>query len=184
MTNRVLFLGSVLIALLFSSCDFETKFESHASDLGFSIDVPIYMTATENLNNSAVAQFENQRKHTYLVIFKHSKREFTDYWKEKEKWDSLVSPLMNYSNSNVKDIDDFSTDGEIKHFEELMINGCPSTICKYEVTVESERVIYYTASVEDDDYFYTVMGWLVENEDKFDDDFFTMLNSFSILTKQ
>jgi hypothetical protein len=180
MINRLLFFSSLLISIGLSSCDFETKFETHTSDLGFAIEVPVYLTETDNLNKTAVAQFENQRKHVYLVIFEHPKEKFITYWKKEDMWDNQLSSLTNYSNSNIKDLNDFCSDGETKHLEEVNINGLSSTICKYEATVENERVLYYTASIEEEEHFYTVMAWtLVESESEFNNDFLKMLNSFS-----
>lgn len=179
MFYRILLFNIVLASAFISGCSIDTKFNTYESTEGFTLEVPSYMSETEDLNPNAIIGFENQREETYLVIFEHSKAEFEDFWKKKDAWDASADLLTNYSNSNVTDLEEFTKDGQTKSMEPLQINGLNATICKYEATVEDDRALYYTASIESDSTFYTLMAWTMANqEEDVDQDFQKMLKSF------
>jgi hypothetical protein len=166
-------LYSFLIALCFFyltpqlSAQFTKKSFGHV----ISMEIPDYMTRTIELNSSAIVQYQNTKKETYLVLIEDSKEEM--------ELAGIKSNLNDFFNEFISD---YTAEFENYKSESVTEFTLGNLSCKQgNFTFKSGEVdIYMIATIiESRQYFYKMLTWtLAKNKNIYKKDFDKIIKSF------
>ena len=109
----------------------------------YTISVPDYMKELKYLNDDASFQYANTLKENYIIVIDESKQEFIDAIIEAEMYDSIKTPLENY------------TDIQLSSFTES-INGLNITELKSNIKSLDSKQYQFIGNVDDLDIAYVV----------------------------
>ena len=179
------YLSILAVAVLLVSCSLgDTKFETVTVSGHYQMDVPDYMTESNELNSDASLQYENTSKETYVVVINEDKELLIELFNEIDGWDNDATPLENYAALQSEgmemslDLSDQSGPNDKK------INGMPAKTYEYTGYAPDipYEIFYYIAYIEGGRELYMVSAWcLAEDKDSYKDTFVKMVDTFKEL---
>jgi len=147
----------------------------------YAISIPDYMKELKYLNDDASFQYANTLKENYIIVIDESKQEFIDAIIEAEMYDSIKTPLENY------------TDIQLSSFTES-INGLNVTELKSNIksldskqyqfigNVDDLDIAYVVSFIEGPENMYMIMSWtLKERYEKYKNTILLTQSTFKTL---
>jgi hypothetical protein len=167
-------LGAFILSISLTSCFLETLTGgSGKTDLipviinnEYSLDVPSFMTKTTSLNDVASLQFQNLFKEAYVIVIDEDKQEFLDALVEAERYDSAVSLVANYADTQVQLISAGVNVTSRRDPKSVRINGLNAKITEMDAEVEGVEapVTYFMTFLESREKLYMIMAWTIKNK--------------------
>ena len=146
----------------------------------YSISAPDYMTEMKSLHDEASFRYANIYKETYTIVIDEDKQEFIDTFKEIEIYNDSLTPLENYSDYQIKSIQE-SIEGSKINEVDFKIKNYPSKQYEFSGKVEGINIAYLIGFVESDDTMYMMMSWTIDNRyKKYKNTFKLIQNSIKI----
>jgi hypothetical protein len=172
-TFRCVF-GAFILATTLTSCFLESLTGARGKtdlipviiDNEYSLDVPSYMTKTTTLNDVASLQFQNVFKEAYVIVIGEDKQEFMDALVEAERYDSAVSIVGNYADTQVQLISAGVNVTSRKDPKSVRINGLNAKVTEMDAEVEGVKVpvTYFMTFLESQEKLYMIMAWTLQNK--------------------
>ncbi|MDH5381546.1 MAG: hypothetical protein OEW75_11870 [Cyclobacteriaceae bacterium] len=168
----------LLIIFILSACG-ETTFDKTTINNLYSLDIPSFLSKSEDLNDDASLQYQNVFKEFYIIVIEETQEEFHNLVVENEMEDIYSADFEGYTQAVVdilrEDIDIYDETTVL----DTIINGLSSK--KIEISGKSEDVeVYYNYTlVQGKDNYYQILTWtLLGNKEDYVKDMNRMTNSF------
>lgn len=168
MNKKHSFVYSIVILFLlfsFSSCKYqEGTFEVKADDV-FKLELPNYVSSTQQLAPGSPIQFLNRYRTIYVVGLYDSK--------------GKSRTLASYDSTVIKR---FSLD--LKEFKSQKIreqrnDGLQQNFYRLEGKSTGENIVYFLMTAEDNEYYYQVCTWTLDFRlEKYEQDLKSIIASF------
>jgi len=151
----------------------------------YSMKLPDYLTAGNDLNDEASLQYQNVYKEVYVIVIDEPKQEFIDVFKELEDYDDSKSACENYADQQMESIEgNMETVTSKSTVRKTKINGCDARIADVAGTQAGidDAMGFTVAFVEGKENLYMIMTWTFEkSKDQYQEDMDMMINSFKEL---
>jgi hypothetical protein len=184
-------LSAALIAMSLTSCLSkllkDQKVELVQIKIGndYSMNIPSFMSKTTRLNEEASLQFQNMFEEAYVIVIDENKQEFIDVYRELDAYDTLLSPVANYADTQIQLTSsnmEVTSKNELKSYQ---INGLNAASIEIDAKVDNTAITYFLTFVEGPDKLYMIMAWTLQNKkDEHRKTFDEMAKSFSVLRAQ
>lgn len=162
---------TIVVAALLSlfACSYPEGYKTIIEKDRYSIDIAGYLTKTRDLSTTPSLQYHNRFRTVYLVV--------TDKLKS-----STDEDFEKYHNNLVKSFEKQFGEIKVKVLPDTLLNGHTAIIEEIELKTDGEKVWYYIATLETDNYFYQVCSWTLDRrKEKYETDIRHMVNSFKEL---
>jgi hypothetical protein len=147
----------------------------------FTMEVPDYMTPTNQLDVTRPFQYMNAIKEQYIVASSEDRILVEPSLKAlKYEGKTFLDQYVSYNKSVIEEGVKITSMQEIKS---LTIDGMDAKVLQFDGTVEgiAEPINYYTAFVEGKDKVYFIMTWTLESKkEAFKDVADKMIKSFKV----
>jgi hypothetical protein len=132
----------------------------------YSVDIPSFMTKTTKLNDDASLQFQNIFKEAYIIVIDESKAEFVDALVEAEQYDSTISVVANYADTQFQLTSSSLDIVSRTDISTLRINGLNAARVEMDARVEgiSQPVSYFLTFIESREKLYMIMAWTLTDK--------------------
>ncbi|HSH67010.1 MAG TPA: hypothetical protein VLB84_14760 [Bacteroidia bacterium] len=164
-----------IFVVLFISCNQETTFSEVNVNDRYSIMIPTYMKACNDIQKDASLQYQNLDKDVYVIVIDEKKVTMQDY--------DLNFNLDSYYNSiSSQGFSESIKNGKISIPGRQEINGNKALIADITGKLEENEVYYKLAVVETPYEFYQIMTWTrAAHREKLEKDMITIIESFKEL---
>jgi hypothetical protein len=186
MKNKMLAIGGLSLALIFSACSSSsssselenildkietsekpqrTNFEVIGVNDQYSLDVPDFMTTTTALNNDASLQYNDRFKEKYVIVIDESKEEFIEVFKNIGQYDESKSVIENYAEAQAGFIGEGADVIDESDIDYMKINGMAGAKKSLDANVAGvpEPISYYLGFAEGKESLYMVMAWTLKS---------------------
>lgn len=177
-----IFSSSLILLFLLTACSSETKINTVKVADKYSIDMPDYLTKTDDLNEDASLQYQNVIRECYAIVIDESKQELYDVIAASEELDDYPQSMEGYCKLIVDGMLEGAgmTDHTLE--KDQTVNGLPAQFLTTTLEVEGYKVLYKIAMIEGKKDFYQIMTWtLASNAEKQGPDMDAILRSFKEL---
>ncbi len=151
----------------------------------YSMKLPEYMTAGDDLNDEASLQYQNIYKEVYVIVIDEPKQDFIDVFMELGDYDSTKSACDNYADAQMESIEgNMETVTSKSTMRKTKLNGNDARVVDVTGTQAgiTDAMGFTVAFVEGKENLYMIMTWTFEkSKDKYQDDMDMMINSFKEL---
>lgn len=151
----------------------------------YSMKVPAFMTATDQLQEDASLQYVNPFKEKYVLVLDEKIEDIMDFMEDYGIYDESKSKLDNYATTRLSYFTEIgNTIINQTALKSEMINGrkAISTVVDIEAPSIDENVTYYFTYIEGKDHYYMISSWtLFDRKDAFTEEVETMTRSFKEL---
>jgi hypothetical protein len=149
-----------LIAVLFVSCDPKKKIETEKINTqNFSMDIPINLGKTDDLNDAAVVQYQDLINDFYVMVIEEPKSGFataveTAIYQTTPDLKGYFKVIKEHFKTTSKDL-------EVTDVINSRINSCNAITFSMlgENTELKLKIFYRYAVIEDDKNYYQLMTW-------------------------
>lgn len=168
-----------IIGLLFSSFTTPTQWETVKINKLYSVNVPSYFNATNDLNDEASLQYENVDEEVYLIVLDENKKEFKDAVNELLE-DETVSDEELLDIYAYLQFTTFASDDDFSSYlQHLEINNLKARQLDVVNHLDEYDVSYKMACYEGKTNLYFLVTWTtLENKDRLNPDLQNIINSF------
>lgn len=169
-----LFLAALSL-LLFVSCNESTQTVKISNR--YTLDVPAFLTETNNLNTDASLQYQNLLKEFYVIVIDEPKKAFNDV---------VVANKLEYT-PNLKGYANLLKDGMSKKIQfdalpkltDRTINGRSARIMDMSGKIDDIHAYWKIAFIEGKNRYYQVMTWtLADRKEDNEEMMEQIVNSF------
>jgi hypothetical protein len=168
-----------------SGCKPEDTFQEVKINGLYSMKLPDYLTAGNDLNDEASLQYQNIYKEVYVIVIDEPKQEFIDVFKEIESYDDSKSAIDNYAEAQMESIEgNMETVTNKSALRKSKINGCEARTADVSGTQAgiTDGMGFTVAFVEGKETLYMIMTWTYEKtKADYQEDMDKMINSFKEL---
>lgn len=172
----------LVLSLLLGSCKSNNKTETVQADNQYTLDLPSFLSKTDQLNKNASLQYQNTNKEFYVVVIKESKAGFKEAMDKDNMGDAN---LKNYSNFLTEDLKAAIPVTVLSPFEEKNINGLNARTISLSAPVNNNDFYWKFAFIEGNSTFYQVITWtLKDQKEKYDGQMEAILQSFKEISKK
>ncbi|MFP9097692.1 hypothetical protein ACLI09_01450 [Flavobacterium sp. RHBU_24] len=170
----------IVIALSLTAC--EKKPQTVTIKNKYSVDLPSFLTATNELNKDASLQYQNGAREFYVVVIDEPRKTFDDLMKEGGL--GYGPDLDGYSRLLVDSVRDKLGDKDKRTPTTEKINGLDARLTSLTGTVQNINVYWRVAYVQGRKDYYQILCWtLTENKDKYDNQMVEIIKSFKEVNK-
>lgn len=154
MKNGILFVAAFF---LFTFAAMSQKLQTQSAGNCFTIDVPLYMTKTYDLNDAATIQYQNTNKEAYMIVIEDDKEQL-NYLGMKfiDSKDFLEDFVKEYNieakDRKVSEITQFTNNG----------NGHSQAEMSWQSDEDDTRFAMLITVVETKKHFYKIMCWSIQ----------------------
>ncbi len=165
----------VIIASILFACNKETTFTEVNVNNRYTIQMPAYMKACNDIQKDASLQYQNLEKDIYAIVIDEKKVTMQDY--------DLNFNLDTYYNSiSSQGFSESIKNGKISIPGRQEINGNKALIADISGKLEENEVYYKFAVVETPYEFYQILTWTrVEHREELEKDMVKIIESFKEL---
>lgn len=163
----------------------EVKIDDLDGNPLYSMKLPDYLTAGDDLNDEASLQYQNIYKEVYVIVIDEPKQDFIDVFMSLDDYDSTKSPVENYTEAQMESIEgNMSTVTSKSTVRKTKLGGCDARIADVAGTQEGidDAMGFTVAFVEGKETLYMIMTWTFEKtKAEYQEDMDKMINSFKEL---
>ena len=147
----------------------------------YIISIPDYMTEMKSLNEDASFQYANIYKDVYTIVIDEDKQEFIKAFRDIEIYNDSLSIVSNYSDYQVKSLQEAINSKEAKELE-FKIKNLPSLQYELNGKVDGINASYLIGFIEGKDKMYMIMSWTEEDRyKKYKNTFNLIQSSFKLI---
>ncbi len=174
--------SSLLLLLILSACSTATQFNTVNIADKYTLDIPDYLTKTDDLNDDASLQYQNVIRECYTIVIDESKQELYDVIAASLELSEYPQSMEGYCALILHGMLDGGGMTDYKLEKNQTINGLPAQFLSATLEVEGLQVFYKIAMIEGKKDFYQIMTWtLASNAEKQEADMDAILRSFKEL---
>jgi len=165
----------LLILTVIISCNTETTFSEVNINNRYTILMPAYMKACNDIQKDASLQYQNLEKDIYAIVIDEKKVTMQDY-------DLNFNLDTYYNNISSQGFSESIKNGKISIPGRQQINGNKALIADITGKLEENEVYYKFAVVETPYEFYQILTWTrAAHREKLEKDMIKMIESFKEL---
>ncbi len=150
----------LLVVVLFSSCNVKENIATEKVDTkNFSIEVPIDMAKTDDINELAILQYQNVRDDIYFLIIEEEKSGFQN---AVEQGLSEMTPnLKGYFQVLTTHFGQITDNFNVSDVKNIRVHSSPAIVFSMTgKSIEFKKSVFYRyAVIEDDRNYYQIMAW-------------------------
>lgn len=166
---------SFLLVVLTFSCNQETVFTEVNVNNRYTILVPTYMKACNDIQKDASLQYQNLEKDIYAIVIDEKKITMQDY-------DLNFNLDTYYNNISSQGFAESIKNGKISIPGRQQINGNKALVADITGKLEDNEVYYKFAVVETPYEFYQILTWTrAAHREKLEKDMVKIIESFKEL---
>lgn len=163
----------------------EVKIDDLDGNPLYSMKLPDYLTAGDDLNDEASLQYQNIYKEVYVIVIDEPKQDFIDVFMSLDDYDSTKSAVDNYADAQMESIEgNMSTVTSKSTIRKTKFGKCDARVADVAGTQEGidDAMGFTVAFVEGKETLYMVMTWTFEKtKSEYQEDMDKMINSFKEL---
>jgi hypothetical protein len=125
----------------------------------YSMELPSFMKASNDLNDEASLQYQNVFKETYVIVIDENKEEFKEVFVDLGDYNDSVSMVKNYKNVQLSFLEEAVSINSVTELESTVINGLPFEIVEVDAESEGVEVVYNIGYVDGKEKVYMIMTW-------------------------
>ncbi|OIQ16016.1 MAG: hypothetical protein BM557_10700 [Flavobacterium sp. MedPE-SWcel] len=167
-----------IIALILSSCDSNKTKILKIRGL-YSLEIPEFLSETNDLNDYASLQYKNQLREFYVVVIHEPKNEFQETLVNNGLEEHYTSDLNDYTELAWVGLEtslSFDSKPKIKSLE---INNLDAQVMDITGTTEGVSIYWKFACIEGRNNYYQVVVWtLVDRREKYQPAIDAIIDSF------
>lgn len=167
----------LLIVGLLSSCKKETQ--TVDIEKRYTIEVPVSLTKTNNLNEEASLQYQDTFNDFFLIVIDEPKTAFTKALEQNSLDTTYKNDLEGYSKFITDGMDPSISIKKLPDFEDTTINGLKARLLSFEGIAAGNKVYWKLAFLEGNTTYYQVMVWThADNRKKSEKKMVAIIDSF------
>lgn len=152
----------------------------------YAMEVPDYMSSSDELNDEASLQYQNIYKEMYVIVIDESKQDFKDVFLELGEYDTTKTMLENYVDAQMKSIRENMNKITADKPERILKTGCGDArvhdVSGTEEDIDGEMG-FTVGFVEGRLNLYMIMSWTFEKDKAtYQADMDNMIRSFQELS--
>lgn len=169
-----------LVALCLAGCGKgATEFETVRVKGMYSLDLPDFLTKTDNLNDEASLQYQNPFREFYAIVIDEPKTELIKALEVNSLYDYYSADLEGYSQLLLDGIENAAEMNDIPEFTDTKINGLKARTIGLEGVTDGISIYWKIAYIEGNNNYYQVLAWtLSEKRETHEKDMEAIINSF------
>jgi len=171
---KKIFALCIFVAL--TSCSESKEVETITIKNKFTVQLPEYLSETQDLHQGASLQYQNALKEFYVVIIDEPKQEYfdiaattTDFSADFDGYHDILKTGLEGDIAEIK----------ITPTKDLQINGLKAKTFSLTGDIEGIPVYYEVAYLDGKERFYQIVTWTLEtSKDKYKEPMQKIINSF------
>lgn len=169
-----------LVALCLAGCGKGvTEFETVRVKGMYSLDLPDFLTETDDLNDEASLQYQNPFREFYAIVIDEPKTELIKALEVNSLYDYYSADLEGYSQLLLDGIENAAEMNDIPEFTDTKINGLKARTIGLEGVTDGISIYWKIAYIEGNNNYYQVLAWtLSEKRETHEKDMEAIINSF------
>jgi hypothetical protein len=154
---KIKFILSALLLFTLASCS--DSVETVKVDGKYSIDLPSYLSKSDDLNKAASLQYKNAMREFYVLVLDEPKESFNKIVDEGEL--DYEKNLNGYSEILADDIAKSSGLETTPKMQQTTINNLKARILEFDGTVDNVNIHWKIAYLEGKNRYYQVLTWTI-----------------------
>jgi len=178
----LLILTSVIISCKTKSHQKVSDVNKITIDSSYTLEVPKYMEAMDNLYNQASLQYGSRNKDAYTVVINENKKDFIGYFRNIGKYNENVSVIKNYAAAQVNYFRLNMKATKVEQYDLNQINNYNAHQFRIEHRVNYYKMAYVIAYIETEDELFMIMNWTpLDKFDQLEKTFIAINKSFKYI---
>ena len=168
-----------VLTLLLSGCADFNKLEKVTVNNQYTVELPGFLSETNDLNDEASLQYQNLFKEFYIIILDEVKEDVHGAIIENDLLDFYSLDIDGYSDLLIDGvISEMNEDAESER-KEVHINNRKANLMYLSGNIEDLDIYYEFGFIEGKDHYYQIMVWTLEkNRTKYQEGMDKIVKSF------